>query len=124
MAVMIKNIHAEPHEDDGKRFLIETGIPPGLTREQLVIYGWFKELAPPEGMKALLDGREETWRTFRREYYQFLLEPAREPLLRELTEKARFEQITLVYDAVDDYRNHATVLKTLIELRMRMDDEY
>lgn len=123
MAIMIKNIRVKPDQSDGRRFLIEASLPRGITEKELMIHDWVRELAPPDEMKGLLDGGEERWRLFRREYYQFLLEPSREPFLRQLTDYARFERITLVYDALDDYRNHATVLKTLIELRMRMDDE-
>lgn len=124
MTVNIKSIYDIPQNDDGMRFLIESELPTDVSKDHLNLTGWIKELAPPPALKTMLVNNEDSWKVFRRNYYQLLMDPSKELMLHQLTEHARFAQITLVYDAKDKYRNHATVLKTLIELRLRMDNEY
>ena len=96
-----------------------------MREDDLQLSGWFKNLAPSVELKALLsDNEESSWKEFRRLYYQELLDPSKEHNIHILTEKAKHGEVTLVFDAINPRRNHAIVLKTLIELRMRMDEDF
>ncbi len=124
MGVKIKSIYDPATPDDGLRFLIEQHIPEDLNENDLKLSGWLKELAPPPDIKAVFSGDTDSWREFRRLYYQMLLDPSKEFHISMLTEKARSEEVTLVFNAEDFKRNHAVVLKTLIELRIHADEEF
>ncbi|HDL89564.1 MAG TPA: DUF488 family protein [Thermodesulforhabdus norvegica] len=124
MAIRIKSIFEPPEAEDGLRYLIEQSIPAGIDKDSLELTGWIKELAPGVTFDPNEPMDEDSWRKFRRLYYQELMDPSKEPALALLTEKAQSEVVTLVFRAADPRRNHAVVLKTLIELRMRIYDEF
>ena len=125
MGIKIKSVHEAPETTDGYRCLIEQFIPDGMREDDLQLSGWFKNLAPSVELKALLsDNEESSWKEFRRLYYQELLDPSKEHNIHILTEKAKHGEVTLVFDVINHRRNHAIVLKTLIELRMRIDENF
>ncbi len=124
MGIRIKSIYDPVAPDDGLRFLIEQHIPEDVKEEELELSGWVKELAPSPDIRAIFSGDEDSWKRFRRLYYQMLLDPSREFHISMLTERARNEDITLVLNTDDLRRNHGVVLKTLIELRIRAEEDF
>ena len=124
MGIFIRTIYDPPGEDDGLRYLVESVLPEGVEEAELSLSGWLKELAPSDGVRAVLDKGKNSWKEFCRLYYMELLHPSKEPFLALITEQARVQNVTLVFDAPDPKHNHAMVLKTLIELRMRIDEDF
>jgi len=119
MAVFIKHIFDPYDTEDGSRYLV-CDIPDGYSAEQLMIDGCIKNLAPDNIYDNMSD---DEWKNFRRTYYQKLIQPENEPIIDSLAKRAIKENITILFVESHRTRNHAMVLKTLLELRIKAELE-
>jgi uncharacterized protein YeaO (DUF488 family) len=51
MAITLKSAYAESEQSDGARILVDRLWPRGMSREQLRLDAWMKELAPSDGLR-------------------------------------------------------------------------
>lgn len=109
MAIAIKRAYQAPAPADGRRFLVDRLWPRGLSREQLQLDGWLRELAPSTRLRQAFHHEKLDWEEFCQQY-QAELEDQPEQL-RQLVQLARQGPLTLVYAARDTTRNHAVVLR-------------
>ncbi len=124
MGILIKHISEALEPSDGARYLVCSKIPSSYEKLELFLSGWIKELSPGSYFEDFLkEITEESWKTFRRLYYADLISPEKEPFLSFLTKKAKEENITILFVEPDKTKNHAVVLKTLLELRMKIEEE-
>lgn len=111
--IIIKRAYNDAEPDDGYRILVDRLWPRGISKEEIQIEEWVKEIAPSHELRkwfghqpALFDGFKEK--------YKKELENQRETLsrLRDLTNE---QKICLVYGAKDEEHNQAVVLKEVLE---------
>ncbi len=119
MAVFIKHISDSYDSQDGLRYLV-CDIPDSYSAEQLMLDGCIKNLSPEKIYDNMSD---DEWKIFRKNYYQKLMQPENEPLIDSLAKKAMEGNVTILFVESHRTRNHAMVLKTLLELRIKAEFE-
>ena len=105
--------HSEP--GDGYRVLVDRLWPIGITKEQLRLDEWAKEIAPSPELRKWFGHDPAKWEEFRRRYRQELLSPERREILAALARRASQEAITLVYGARDEEHNGAVIIQEVLE---------
>jgi len=94
--------------------LVDGLWPRGISKAQLKIDAWLREIAPSSALRKWYDHKPEKWEEFRKKYRQELLQLPRKALLDSLVERARKGQVTLVFGARDGERSNAAVICGMI----------
>jgi uncharacterized protein YeaO (DUF488 family) len=97
------------------RVLVDRLWPRGLTKEQLAVDFWLKDVAPSARLRGWFGHRTARWELFAAKYREELAQ--RPDLLRLLDELRRRGRVTLIYGARDTNRNHAVVLREILDER-------
>lgn len=119
MGVFIKHFLDPYDPGDGLRYIV-CDLPENYSRDKLMLDGWIKELSPG----VLHDNMgDDEWRNFRRSYYEKLIQPDKEQWIEFLAKRASEGNITILFVESHKTRNHAMVLKTLLELKIRAESE-
>jgi len=106
-----KSVYSPPEPSDGKRILVMTLWPRGVSKDKVDV--WMKELGTPkELIKRWKSGRMK-WRDYESEYKRSL--KGKETLLRALAEESRKGTITLLCTEKDPSSCHRSILKEAIE---------
>jgi uncharacterized protein YeaO (DUF488 family) len=116
MPIAIKRAYEAASTKDGCRVLVDGLWPRGVTKAQLKIDAWMREIAPTVALRKWYGHKPEKWEEFRNKYRQELSKPPRKALLDELGDRARKGQVTLVFGARDTERSNAAVLAEMIRL--------
>lgn len=111
MSVTIKRVYETPMSTDGKRVLIDRLWPRGMTKEKAKVDLWLKDVAPSHELRQWYGHDPDRWPEFQRRYRSEL---KGSPALAELRKLARNENVTLLYAAKDESRNHAVVLRSIL----------
>jgi len=113
MPIRLKRAYDEIGADDGIRILVDRIWPRGVSKKDLQLDKWMKEIAPSDKLRKWFDHDPEKFEEFKRRYQQEL--DSNGERVRELAEIARNQDLTLVYGAKDREHNHAVVLKEYLE---------
>lgn len=118
MPVQTKRVYEPPSPKDGTRILVMRLYPRGVKRE--AFHAWYKQLGTaPELIKAW-KGKRLRWEEFARRYEaQIEADPEAQALVEELARRARHETITLLCTCEDEAHCHRSLLKEMIERRMK-----
>ena len=108
-----KRVYDDPAESDGYRVLVDRLWPRGVSKERARLDEWLKELAPSTELRTWFHHDVGKWPEFRDRYRAELADE--EALWRPLVDRARREQVTLLFGAHDLEHNQAVVLKELLE---------
>ncbi len=111
--VSIKRIYEAPARGDGLRVLVDRLWPRGMTKEAAHLGAWAKELAPSTALRRWFAHAPGSWAEFERRYRGELKSHPVE--IQALRRTARRRRVTLLYGARDPKRNHALILKAVIE---------
>jgi len=114
MSVEMKRAYEAPATKDGHRVLVDGLWPRGVTKAELKLDAWMKEIAPSASLRKSYRHVPEKWEDFRKKYRQELSKPPRKVLLEELVGHARKGQLTLVFGSRDAERSNAAVLVEVI----------
>ena len=114
MAIAIKRAYEVARAGDGYRVLVDGLWPRGVTKAQLEIDAWMKEIAPSAALRKWYGHQPEKWGEFRNKYRHELSKPPRKALLDELGERARKGPVRLVFGARDAERSNAAVIAEMI----------
>jgi uncharacterized protein YeaO (DUF488 family) len=114
MPIAIKRAYEAASTKDGYRVLVDGLWPRGVTKAQLEIDAWIREIAPSAYLRKWYEHQPEKWEEFRNKYRQELSKPPRKALLDELIDRARKGQITLVFGARDAERSNVAVVAEMI----------
>lgn len=107
--IQLKRAYDASEADDGYRVLVDRLWPRGVSKEELEIDCWMKEVAPTDGLREWFGHDPEKWEEFRERYHEELRQKEEE--VRVLREKDREGTLTLVYAARDPDNNNAVALK-------------
>ncbi len=108
-----KSIYDQPEPSDGKRILVMTLWPRGVKKER--IDEWRKELGCSRPLIKEWKSGKITWKEFRGRYFDEMKAPEKQALIRQLAERTKRENITLLCTDKDEQRCHRILLKELIE---------
>lgn len=115
--VALKRAYDRASPADGVRVLVDRLWPRGLSRDELAVDFWLRDVAPSAELRRWFGHERHRWVAFVAKYRGEL---ARRPgvldLLHELRRRGR---ITLLYGARDTSHNHAVVLREVLENRDR-----
>jgi uncharacterized protein YeaO (DUF488 family) len=117
MDVRLKRAYEPPARSDGYRVLIDRLWPRGVSREELRLNEWARELAPSGELRRWFGHDPARFTEFRRRYTNELGD--QEEKLRDLRRRARHGTLTLVYGAHDREHNDAVVLAQILRAGRR-----
>jgi uncharacterized protein YeaO (DUF488 family) len=116
MSIDVKRAYDPPARSDGYRVLVDRIWPRGVTKEDLKIDAWLKEVAPSTALRKWFGHDPKKWEEFRRRYARELEPHA--AALEQLVERARAGHVTLVFAAKDTEHNNAVALREHLEARL------
>lgn len=114
--IKLKRAYESPSESDGQRILVDRVWPRGLTKEQLHLHRWAKELAPSAALRKWFGHDAARWDAFCARYHREL--DARPEVVAELVTACRKWPVTLVFGARDVDHNQAVALERYLRSRV------
>lgn len=114
--IRVKRVY-DPHgPDDGFRFLVDRLWPRGMKKENLQLDEWLKDVAPSDALRHWFGHDPGKWDEFCLRYDAEL--KANDEAWRPLLDKARKQDITLLFGAHDTEHNNALALRSFLEKRL------
>lgn len=110
--IKIKRIYDQPVEEDGYRVLVDRLWPRGVSKKEVNLDEWNKEITPSTELRKWFDHKADRFDEFAKKYRDELLDKAE--ALEELRKTAKNEPVTLLYAAKDPKINHASVLRDVL----------
>jgi len=120
MEIKTKRAYDNPEPNDGIRILVDRLWPRGISKEDLAIEDWPKEIAPSNALRKWYSHDPEKWEEFKTRYYDELQD--HEDIWRKLLEYPDDETVTLIYSSKEEKLNNAVALKEFLEARMEQGD--
>jgi uncharacterized protein YeaO (DUF488 family) len=117
MSIDVKRAYEPPARSDGHRVLIDRIWPRGVTKEDLGVDAWLKELAPSTALRKWFGHDPKKWDEFKARYARELEQHP--DALEQLVAKAKAGRVTLVFGARDVLHNNAVALKENLERRLQ-----
>lgn len=111
--IQCKRTYDEPAPEDGCRILVDRLWPRGVSKEEVDLDHWLKDVAPSDELRKWFDHDPERWDEFCRRYHEELQE--KDDAVNFLRETAEDGTLTLVYAAKDREHNNAVALKRYLE---------
>jgi uncharacterized protein YeaO (DUF488 family) len=116
MAIVVKRVYEAASRSDGTRVLVDRLWPRGLKKEDAAVKFWLRDLAPSTELRQWFHAHLEAWGLFRRRYLKELATPEASAAVEKLHRLAGADtRLTLLYASREIKRNHAIVLKQLLE---------
>jgi uncharacterized protein YeaO (DUF488 family) len=112
MDIRIRRAYDPPGRGDGYRILVDRVWPRGVSRDDLDLDEWQKEVAPSARLRQWFGHDPERWKGFQQRYFAELEE--KEDAIRDLVKRARQGRVTLVYGARDQDHNQAVALRAYL----------
>lgn len=112
----LKRAYEKVARQDGIRFLVERLWPRGVTKDDLRIDAWLKDLAPSHALRRWFGHDPKKWPEFRRRYFAEL--DSRPEALQPIR-NAGHKHVTLVYSSHDTEHNNAVALKEYLDAHMK-----
>ena len=106
-----KSVYSPPEKSDGKRILVMTLWPRGVSKDKVDL--WMKELGTPRDLITRYKAGKLNWKEYSVEYGKSL--KGKESMLRGLAEEAKKGTITLLCTEKDPSTCHRSLLKLAIE---------
>ncbi|WP_417371029.1 DUF488 domain-containing protein [Gelidibacter japonicus] len=111
--IQIKRVYDAPSKSDGYRVLVDRIWPRGISKEEANLDEWNKDLAPSTELRKWFDHDPEKFDDFSNKYKKELKDRA--DVLKQLSQRAKDQTVTLLYGAKDTDHNQAVVLKKVLE---------
>ena len=111
--IKTKRAYRLPAADDGCRVLVERLWPRGLSKADVALDLWLKEVAPSPELRKWFGHDPKKWEKFCRRYWAELDNKGEE--IGILIAKAQEGDLTLIYGSRDETQNAAAALKLYLE---------
>lgn len=116
--IKIERIYDNPNgksgnKNDGLRILVDRLWPRGLSKNEVKVDLWMKDLAPSTPLRKWFNHDERKWEQFKSKYFEEL-DKCNESINVILT-KLEKGSVILLYGAKDEKFNNAIALKEYIE---------
>jgi uncharacterized protein YeaO (DUF488 family) len=115
--VSLKRAYEPAAAEDGVRVLVDRLWPRGLSRKELHVDFWLKDVAPSHDLRRWFAHKPGRWKSFTTKYRAELAMHA--DLLDLVEDLARRSGVTLLYSARDAAHNNAVVLRDFLDERRR-----
>ena len=117
MMITLKRAYDSVSPTDGRRFLVERLWPRGVSKAQLRVDAWLKEVAPSTELRKWFSHDRGKWSEFRRRYFREL--DSRPDAWQPIVSAARQGRVTLVYSSHDTEHNNAVALQQYLQPKPR-----
>lgn len=111
--VWLRRAYEPPTRNDGYRILVDRLWPRGVSKDDLELDEWCRDIAPSDDLRKWFGHDASRWDEFR-ERYRSEIDEQRD-LLDTIVEHTKQGRITLVFGARDEEHNNAVVLRELID---------
>ena len=115
MSIQIRRAYAPPGRDDGYRLLVDRVWPRGVSKKDLKVDEWRKEIAPSTRLRQWFRHDPARWKKFQQRYFTEL--DRKQEVIRDLAKRAHHGRVTLVYGARDPDHNQAVALRAYLRAR-------
>ncbi len=112
MPVHAKRVYEKPAAGDGYRVLVDRVWPRGLTKAEVDMDEWLKDVAPSSALRKWFGHVPARFDEFRTRYHEELKGTEALAHLRKIV--ADHADVTLLYSARDEQHNQAIVLRDLV----------
>ncbi len=113
--IKVKSVYDHPEHSDGVRILVDRVWPRGVKLIGTWIDDWRWDLAPSPALRKWFRLDPRKWEPFKRRYRHELEVRHKMDDLRRLAERAKEENLTLLFVAGDEEHNSAVALRELLE---------
>ena len=113
----LKRAYEPVSRTDGMRLLVERLWPRGVSKAELHLDGWIKDVAPSTELRRWFSHDPKKWLEFRARYFREL--DSQPESWRPLLSAARRGTVTLVYSSHDEEHNNAVALKEYLQTKAR-----
>ena len=111
--IKLKRAYDEPSDKDGSRILVDRIWPRGISKDNIQIDDWLKDIAPSTKLRKWFGHDPEKWNEFKKRYFQELTN--KQEIVDTIRNRMKNRHVTLVYSAKEQEFNNATALKEYIE---------
>ena len=113
----LKRAYEPVSRADGMRVLVERLWPRGVSKAELHLDGWLKDVAPSTELRRWFSHDPERWAKFRTLYLREL--DSKPDAWRAILSAAGRGRVTLVYSSHDKEHNNAVALKDYLQTKRR-----
>jgi len=117
MSITVKRAYEPAGARDGQRILVDRVWPRGLTKDELELDDWYRDVAPSTELRKWFGHDPDRWEEFRKRYTAELRGTQAREHMERLAALAKRGKVTLLYGARDEEHNEALVLKKVLEGR-------
>lgn len=110
MKIQVKRVYEPVAKSDGFRVLVDRLWPRGLSKEDVHIDLWLREIGPSTALRKWFNHDPARWTEFQRRYHAELKEKT--ALLATIKKQAKTSPVTLLYSAKDKQHNQAVALQS------------
>lgn len=115
--IKLKRAYDPVSNTDGTRFLVERLWPRGISKTNLRVDAWLKDVAPSTALRKWFRHDAEKWDEFRTRYFREL--DSRQETWQPAVSAARRGTVTFVYSSHDIQHNSAVALQEYLQVKMR-----
>src|SRR5579871_3865839 len=113
--IRLKRAYDPASSEDGARFLVERLWPRGISKTDLRIDAWLKDVAPSDALRRWFSHDPKKWPEFQQRYFAEL--DSHPEACDPIRSAARHGPVTLVYSSHDTEHNNAVALKEYLSAR-------
>jgi uncharacterized protein YeaO (DUF488 family) len=113
----LKRAYDSASKEDGTRFLVERLWPRGISKANLPLDAWLKEVGPSTELRKWFGHDPLKWSSFRTRYFREL--DSRPESWQPIVSAARRGTVTLVYSSHDEEHNNAVALREYLQGKLR-----
>lgn len=113
--IKTKRVYDPPESTDGLRILVDRLWPRGVSKDDLAMDDWIKEVAPSNDLRRWFGHKPERWEQFLARYFKELED--NQAQLEPLLKLSRTQSVTLLYAAKDTEHNNAEAIKLYLNSR-------
>lgn len=117
MAIRVKRIYNNPRGNDTFRILVDRLWPRGLSKNEVKVDLWEKDIAPSDSLRKWFSHDPKRWHEFKSRYFEEL--EKNDKSLDTILDKVKKESVTLLYGAKDEKFNNAVALKEYLDKKTK-----
>lgn len=114
--IRLRRAYDAPDPSDGRRILIDRIWPRGVSKDQLAVDAWMKDLAPTSALRTWFGHAPSRWEAFKDRYAHEL--DGRTDAVEQLLALCRRGTVTLVFAARDTQHSNAAALRAYLLRRL------
>jgi uncharacterized protein YeaO (DUF488 family) len=117
LLIKVQRIYNNPKGNNTFRILVDRLWPRGLSKEDVKVDLWQKDIAPSNTLRKWFSHDERKWDEFKTRYFKELEKNSKS--VKIILDKVKEESITLLYGAKETQFNNAMALKEYLEQKIK-----